>query len=286
MNKIKLQQYASLMRLDKPTGTLLLLWPTYWAIWLASAGQPQWQIIILFTLGTFFMRSAGCVINDIYDSDIDKQVERTKDRPVTTGKVSKREALILFTVLCLLALMCLIHLNRLTKELSLVAVFLTLTYPLMKRFFKVPQFYLGLAFSFGIIMAYAAILNEVPWVAWILYVANIFWTLGYDTVYAIADKPDDLKLNIHTSAITLGRYDVIGVMFFYACFLSLMIVVGLEYELTYPYWLAWLLTTILMGLQYPKIKNRDRDLCYQAFLQNKWFGFIILLGIVLHYWNA
>ncbi|QRN41746.1 MAG: 4-hydroxybenzoate octaprenyltransferase [Neisseriaceae bacterium] len=285
MNKGKLQQYVSLMRLDKPTGIFLLLWPTYWAIYLASSGQLESRIVILFTLGTFLMRSAGCVINDVCDSDIDKLVARTKDRPVTTGRISKKTALILFVLLSLLALMCLIPLNMLTKKLSLVAILLTLTYPLMKRFFKAPQLYLGIAFSFGIIMAYATVLNEVPWAAWVLYVANVFWTLGYDTVYAISDKPDDVKLNIHTLAITLGRYDVFGVMFFYTCFLGLMMVVGLVYKMTYPYWVSWIITATLMARQYFKIKGRDRQLCYLAFLQNKWFGFIILLGVMLHYWN-
>lgn len=278
--EIKFRQYANLMRLDKPTGTLLLLWPTYWAIWFANNSDVNWDIIALFTLGTVLMRSAGCVINDILDSDVDRQVERTKSRPIAIGKISKTEALILCLILCLLALLCLIPLNFLTKKLSLIAIFLTFTYPLMKRFFKVPQLYLGATFSFGIVMAYAAILREIPSFAWILYVANITWIIAYDTVYAIVDKLDDMKLNLYSSAIFFGKYDVIAVMFFYACFIGLMMVVGAHYAMGVCYWCALCITSILMYLQYPKIKTKDRMMCYQAFLQNKWFGFIIFMGIV------
>ena len=274
------QDYLLLARVDKPTGTLLLLFPTYWALWLASEGSLSPFYFFLFTIGTFSMRSAGCIINDISDSDIDKYVERTKDRPVTAGYISKKQALLTAALVCFIAFLCLLPLNWLSWKLSLVALFLCCTYPRMKRFFSIPQLYLGFAFSFGIIMAYAAVLNTVPRVSWLIYLATIFWTVGYDTVYAISDKPDDLKLSIKSSAITFGRYDVTAVMICYTLFLVLMMVVGYLYALKIYYWLSLWAVALLMIRQYPRIRNHDRLACYQAFLQNKWFGLLIWFGIV------
>ena len=188
----RLDVYIRLMRADKPIGTLLLLWPTYWALWLASDGIPDLAVLVAFTIGTFLMRSAGCVINDFADRDFDGAVERTKNRPFAQGRVKKKEALLLTAFLCLLAALCLIPLNHLTWLMSLPALFLALTYPFTKRFFPIPQLYLGLAFSFGIPMAFAAVVGNVPFEAWILFAANVFWTIAYDTVYALADKEDDL----------------------------------------------------------------------------------------------
>lgn len=274
------QDYLLLARIDKPTGTLLLLFPTYWALWLASHGSLSIFYFCLFTIGTFSMRCAGCIINDISDSDIDKYVKRTKDRPITAGRISKKQALLAFALFCLISFLCLFPLNWLSWKLSLLALFLTCTYPMMKRFFSIPQLYLGFAFSFGIIMAYAALLNTVPKVGWLIYLATIFWIVGYDTVYAISDKPDDLKLSIKSSAITFGRYDVVAVMICYAIFLALMVVVGYLYTLKIYYWLSLGIVSLLMIRQYPLIRNHDRLACYQAFLQNKWFGLLIWFGIM------
>lgn len=278
--QVRWRDYLLLARIDKPTGTLLLLFPTYWALWLASRGSLSVFYFFLFTIGTFSMRSAGCIINDMSDSDIDKYVERTKDRPITAGRISKKQALLAFALFCFIGFVCLFPLNWLSWKLSLVALFLACTYPVMKRFFPIPQLYLGFAFSFGIIMAYAALLNTVPKVGWLIYLATVFWVVGYDTVYAISDKPDDLKLSVKSSAITFGRYDVAAVMICYALFLILMVVVGYLYTLKIYYWLSLGVVLLLMIRQYPRIRNHDRLACYQAFLQNKWFGLLIWFGIM------
>ena len=235
----RLDLYEKLMRLDKPIGTLLLLWPTLWALWLSSAGRPDWMLVWVFALGTLLMRSAGCVINDFADRDFDKHVERTRERPLTTGQVSSREALALFALLCLASFALVLLLRKpLLIWLSFAAFFLAATYPLTKRFFAIPQAYLGVAFGFGIPMAYAAQLGEVPAQAWWLLLANIFWAVAYDTEYAMVDRNDDLKIGIKTSAITFGRFDVAAVMLCYAATLALIAWVGSTYALGWPFYTA------------------------------------------------
>ena len=274
--------YIRLMRADKPIGTLLLLWPTYWALWLASDGIPDWTVLAAFTIGTFLMRSAGCVINDFADRDFDGAVERTKNRPFAQGRVGKKEALLLTAFLCLLAALCLIPLNHLTWLMSLPALFLALTYPFTKRFFPIPQFYLGLAFSFGIPMAFAAVVGNVPFEAWILFAANALWTLAYDTVYAMADKEDDLKIGIKTSAVTFGRYDIAAAMLCHGGFTLLMVALGIEIGATWAYWAAVPVTVWLQSLQYRAIKNRNRQVCFQTFLANNRIGQVWFLAIFAH----
>ncbi|MFH4355868.1 MAG: 4-hydroxybenzoate octaprenyltransferase [Neisseriaceae bacterium] len=277
------RSYIQVARLDKPIGIFLLLFPTYWALWLASGGPPNVKILVLFTLGTVFMRSAGCIINDICDSDIDSQVERTRARPLSTGQLNKKEALKLLIAFLFFAALCLFPLNSLTRGLSLVALFLALSYPLTKRFFQLPQLYLGISFSFSIPMAYAAVLNQIPLQAWVLFLANIAWIIGYDTVYAIADKPDDVKLSIHSSAITFGSHDVTAVLFFYILFVGLLVVVGCQNALGLPFWLALMVAVGLLSWQYPKIRFRNRQDCYRAFVSGQYVGLVIWVGILLHY---
>lgn len=279
----RLDVYLRLMRADKPIGTLLLLWPTYWALWLASDGIPDLAVLAAFTIGTFLMRSAGCVINDFADRDFDGAVERTKNRPFAQSRVGKKEALLLTAFLCLLAALCLIPLNHLTWLMSLPALFLALTYPFTKRFFPIPQLYLGLAFSFGIPMAFAAVAGNVPFEAWILFAANALWTLAYDTVYAMADKEDDLKIGIKTSAITFGHHDIAASMLCHFWFTVLMAVLGIKIGATWPYWLVLPVTVYWQYQQYAAIRTRDRQLCFQTFLANNRIGLAWFCGLVCHY---
>ncbi|MDO5058470.1 MAG: 4-hydroxybenzoate octaprenyltransferase [Neisseria sp.] len=280
----KADVYSRLMRADKPIGTLLLLWPTYWALWIASGGFPDWHILLAFTFGTFLMRSAGCVINDYADRHFDGEVERTKNRPFARGEVGEGEALKLAAVLCLLAALCLLPLNGLTWLMSLPALFLAASYPFMKRFFPLPQLYLGLAFSFGIPMAFAAVQNEVPALAWLLFAANGLWTLAYDTIYAMADKEDDLKIGIKTSAITFGDKDAEAAMACHLAFSALMAVVGIIIGASAYYWLVLPLVVFWQWRQYRAIQTRDRNVCFRTFLQNNRIGAAWFVGIVLNYW--
>ena len=279
----RLNVYEKLMRLDKPIGILLLLWPTLWALWLATAGQPNWLIVWIFVMGTVLMRSAGCVINDYIDRDIDPHVARTENRPLAAGLVSKEEALALASTLALLAFLMILPLNRLTLMLSIVALLLAVTYPFTKRFFALPQAYLGIAFGFGIPMAYAAQLGQVPTIAWTLLLANVFWAIAYDTQYAMVDRDDDLKIGIKTSALTFGKYDVLAVMACYASMLAILIWVGVTSHLRWPYYLGLAVAAGLMGYHYQLIKNRDRERCFKAFLHNNWVGAAIFAGIVLDF---
>ena len=280
----RLDLYEKLMRLDKPIGTLLLLWPTLWALWLSSAGRPDWMLVWVFALGTLLMRSAGCVINDFADRDFDKHVERTRARPLTTGQVSSREALALFALLCLASFALVLLLRKpLLIWLSFAAFFLAATYPLTKRFFAIPQAYLGVAFGFGIPMAYAAQLGEVPAQAWWLLLANVFWAVAYDTEYAMVDRNDDLKIGIKTSAITFGRFDVAAVMLCYAATLALIAWVGSTYALGWPFYTALAIAAGIMGVHYTWIRGRERMACFKAFLHNNWVGGIIFAGIALDF---
>ena len=275
--------YTRLMRLDKPIGILLLLWPMLWGLWFAAQGFPDWHILAIFVMGAILMRSAGCVINDFADRKIDPHVERTKTRPMAIGLVSSREALLLAAGLSLIAFMLILPLNLLTIGLSVPALFLAASYPFTKRFFAMPQAYLGMAFSFGIPMAFAAQTGALPSIVWILMLANLFWVIAYDTAYAIVDKPDDLKIGIKTSAITLGQYDVTGVMVCHALFVALMVYIGQLQSMGMVYYAGLLVATGLMGYQYTLIRNRDRALCFKAFLHNNYVGMAVFTGIALDF---
>ncbi len=279
----RIKIYAQLMRLDKPIGILLLLWPMLWGLWFAAQGFPDGLILVIFVLGTVLMRSAGCVINDFADRKIDPHVERTKNRPMAAGRVNSKEALLLAAGLSLIAFLLILPLNQLTILLSVPALFLAASYPFTKRFFAMPQAYLGIAFSFGIPMAFAAQTGSLPPIVWILILANLFWVIAYDTAYAIVDKPDDLKIGIKTSAITFGQFDVLGVMVCHACFLAIMLVIGQLQQMNLAYYAGLVAASGLIAYQYTLIRNRDRMLCFKAFLHNNWVGMTVFAGIALDF---
>ncbi len=282
--KERLDLYEKLMRLDKPIGILLLLWPTLWGLWLSAQGNPNWVVVWIFVLGTVLMRSAGCVINDYADRDFDRHVERTKERPLTAGRVSTREALMLFAALSLCAFVLVLLLgNTLVILLSVPAVLLAASYPFTKRFLAIPQAYLGIAFGFGIPMAYAAHLNQVPLEAWWLLLANIFWAVAYDTEYAMVDRDDDLKIGIKTSAITFGRFDVLAVMLCYLVTLLILGGIGWSRHLGWPFYLGLGVAAGIMGLHYGWIRERERLACFRAFLHNNYVGLAIFIGLAVSY---
>ena len=275
----RLTLYERLMRLDKPIGTLLLLWPTLWALWLASDGRPNGDIVWIFVLGTFLMRSAGCVMNDLYDWRFDAEVKRTRNRPLATGAIGRGEAYALAAVLTLAAFALVLFLNRLTVLLSFVALALAATYPLTKRFLAIPQAYLGVAFGFGIPMGYAAVLGDLPAEAWWLLLANIFWAVAYDTEYAMVDRDDDVRIGIKTAAITLGRFDVAAVMACYGVTLALLAGIGAAHRMGALYYAGLIGAAALMGYHYRLIRDRDQDSCFKAFNQNNWVGAVIFAGM-------
>lgn len=281
MNRLAL--YARLIRIDKPIGILLLLWPTLAGLWLASNGKPDWKLVAIFTLGTVLMRSAGCAINDYADRDFDKHVKRTAERPLTSGKIAAWEAVMVAAVLSLIAFSLILPLNTLTKQLSVAAVLIAASYPYFKRFFAIPQAYLGIAFGFGIPMAFAATQNSVPPAAWLLLIANIFWAVAYDTEYAMVDRDDDLKIGIKTSAITFGRFDVAAIMLCYAIAFVLILIVGWEYGLRFWFVGGMLVATGFALYHYTLIRDRDRMRCFAAFRHNNWLGAAIFGGIALDY---
>lgn len=278
----RLNAYEKLMRLDKPIGILLLAWPTLWGLWLSSGGRPDWVVLWVFALGVVLMRSAGCVINDYADREFDPHVARTRDRPLASGLVKPREALWLAAGLALLALLLILPLrNGLLLQLAVVAAFLAASYPFTKRFFAIPQAYLGIAFGFGIPMAYAAHLNAVPAIAWWLLAANAFWAIAYDTEYAMVDREDDLKIGIKTSAITFGRHDVLAVMLCYAASLGLLAFVGWRLHLGWAYYAGLAVAAGVAAYHYTLIRDRDRARCFKAFLHNNWFGAAVFAGIAV-----
>jgi 4-hydroxybenzoate polyprenyltransferase len=278
--KERLNEYEKLMRLDKPIGILLLAWPTLWGLWLSSAGSPDPVVFWVFALGVVLMRSAGCVINDYADRDFDRHVARTRDRPLTAGRVSSKEALILTAVLTLLAFLMILPLgSKLLIQLSFAAAFLAASYPFTKRFLAIPQAYLGVAFGFGIPMSFAAHVDGVPPIAWWLMAANVFWAIAYDTEYAMVDREDDLKIGIKTSAITFGRYDVAAVMLCYGLTLALLVVVGWKLHLGWPFHLGLAAAAGVAGYHYTLIRGREPARCFKAFLHNNWFGAAVFAGI-------
>lgn len=279
----KINTYERLMRLDKPIGILLLLWPTLWALLIAGQGKPDWKVMIIFFTGTVLMRSAGCVMNDIADSQYDGLVERTKNRPLANNEVSKKEAYMLAAFLSLLAfsLVCLV--NILTIKLSIVALLLAIAYPFTKRFLAIPQAFLGIAFGFGIPMAFAAVLGYIAPVAWLLMLANLFWAIAYDTEYAMVDRDDDLKIGIQSSAITFGRFDVMAVMVCYAITIAILYFVGQCLVMSFAYYAGLMIAAAIAVYHYFLIKDRHKTKCLSAFLGNSWFGFAILIGLIVHY---
>jgi 4-hydroxybenzoate polyprenyltransferase len=275
--------YERLMRLDKPIGTLLLLWPTLWAVWIAASGRPHWVTVWIFALGTLLMRSAGCVVNDVWDARFDAQVKRTRDRPVATGEVTRREALAVAGVLALAAFGLVLVFNVFTIVLAVVALLLAVTYPLTKRFFVLPQAYLGIAFGFGIPMAFAAQTDALPATAWWLLAANVLWAIAYDTEYAMVDRDDDVRIGIRTSAILFGRHDVAAVMACYAGTLAILAWVGMYEKLRWPYYAGLAVAAGMMASHYTLIRDRTREGCFKAFLHNNWVGAAVFAGIVAAY---
>ncbi len=274
-------QFWKLMRADRPIGTLLLLWPTWWALWLAAGGLPSLWILFVFTAGVWLTRSAGCVINDYADRWLDPHVKRTRDRPLATGAVSGREALALFAGLMLVAFALVLTLNRLTILLSFVGVFLAASYPYLKRYTHLPQVYLGLAFGWGIPMAFAAVQGEVPALAWLLYVANIVWSTAYDTWYAMVDRDDDIRMGSHSTAILFGDLDLVIQGVLYALFLGAMAMVGQRAGLGLAYWIGLGVAAVLVAREFFLARHREREACFKAFLHNNWVGMALFAGIAV-----
>jgi 4-hydroxybenzoate polyprenyltransferase len=277
----RLDAYERLIRLDQPIGTLLLLWPTLWAVWLAAHGRPRLDIVLIFVVGTLLMRSAGCAINDYADRDYDPHVERTRGRPLASGEIRPHEALVLAALLAAAAFALVLFLNWFAIVLSFVALAIAAAYPFSKRFFALPQAFLGVAFGFGIPMAYAAIQWRLPLECWMLFAANICYSFAYDTEYAMVDRDDDARLGIRTSALTLGRWDVAAVMASYALMLVLLLVLGLNLSLAWPYYAGLLAAGAMMGYHWVLIRDRSREGCFKAFRHNNWVGGVIFVGIAL-----
>jgi len=275
----RLDAYERLVRLDKPIGTLLLLWPTLWAVWLAADGRPSAAIVLIFVLGTLLMRSAGCAVNDYADRNFDPHVERTRSRPLAAREIEPWEALAIAAALAAAAFGLVLYLNRLAITLSFLGLAIAATYPYSKRVFALPQAYLGIAFGFGIPMAYAAIQERLPLECWLLLAANVFYAFAYDTEYAMVDRDDDARLGIRTSALTLGRRDVFGVMASYALMLALLAVAGALRGLAWPYYAGLGLAGAMMGYHWTLIRERSREGCFKAFRHNNWVGAAIFAGI-------
>ena len=281
--KQKLQAYSQLMRIDKPIGSLLLLWPTLWALWLAAKGFPDANILIVFTLGVFLMRSAGCVINDFADRKVDGFVERTKHRALPSGLVTSGEAIALFVILALLSFALVLSQNWLTIQLSVIGLLLAFLYPFMKRFTHLPQLVLGLAFGWAIPMAYAAQTNRVDAVVWILFTVNVLWTIAYDTMYAMVDKDDDLKIGIKSSAILFAQYDKLIIGLLQLTSWLLLVWLGFIEQLAFLYYLGLFVVLILFIKQQIEIKSRDKKACFKAFLDNNWVGMVIFIALFVGY---
>ncbi len=277
----RLREYARLTRADRPIGWLLLLWPTWWALWLASDGMPAPWVLFVFTAGVWLTRAAGCVINDYADRWLDPHVERTRDRPLASGRVSGREALWLFVVLMLAAFALVLTMNRLTVLMSVVGALLAASYPYLKRYTHLPQVYLGLAFGWGIPMAFAAIQGHVPAIAWVLYAANILWATAYDTWYAMVDREDDLRAGSKSTAILFGRHDLLIQGVLYAAMLACLALVGHLAALGPAYWLGWAVAAMLVAWEFVLTRHRDREACFRAFLHNHWVGMAVFAGLAL-----
>ena len=278
-----MRDYARLMRLDRPIGIWLLLWPTLWALWISGRGKPNPQIFIIFLVGTVLMRSAGCTINDYADRSFDPHVRRTLDRPLAAGRISPLEALLLFAVLCLTALMLALQLNKLTLLLALGGAFLAVSYPFIKRFLSVPQLYLGVTFGWGIPMAFAAQLERLPRIAWLLLLANVLWVTVYDTIYAMVDREDDMKIGVRSSAILFGDSDRHIIAILQIMTLLSLYLVGRMIHAGVWYAAGLAAGAVLFIYQLYLIRGRDRDACFRAFLNNNYFGMAVFIGILLEY---
>ncbi len=276
----RLTLYLDLIRWSRPAGWLLLLWPTLSALWIAAGGWPGWHLVTVFTLGTILMRSAGCCVNDVADAEFDKHVERTAQRPVTSGKLGKREALAVGAVLALCAFGLVLTTNATTIALSFAALVIAIAYPFAKRHVAMPQAVLGVAFSFGIPMAFAAVLGSVPSLAWVLLLGNLFWVLAYDTEYAMVDRDDDIKIGMKTSAITLGRWDVPVIMLFYAIYLSIWLVTQVKPAQAAIIFIVLAAAVAQVLWHYMLIRTRSREGCFAAFRANHWLGFTLFAGVV------
>ncbi|WP_299663622.1 4-hydroxybenzoate octaprenyltransferase [uncultured Psychromonas sp.] len=283
LDATKRQAFLELMRVDKPIGTLLLLWPTLWALWIAAQGFPDIDVLIVFCLGVFFMRSAGCVINDFADRKVDGFVNRTKNRPLPSGRATSKEAVYLFLFLSLCSFLLVLTQNNLTIQLSVIGLFLAFVYPFMKRFTHLPQFVLGIAFSWSIPMAYAAQANILSSSVWLLFIANITWTIAYDTMYGMVDKEDDLKIGIKSTAILFGKYDKLIIALLQFMTLVLLVIVGLIENLNWLYYGALAVAGLLFLQQQKSIKSRDEKACFKAFLDNNYVGLVIFIGFILTY---
>ena len=280
----RLDAYEKLIRLDKPIGILLLLWPTLWGLWLAASGVPDWRALWIFVVGTVLMRSAGCAINDYADRNFDGAVERTKNRPLASGVIQPWEALVVAGVLAFAAFLLVVRLNLLTIALSVVALAIAASYPFTKRFFWMPQAWLGVAFGFGIPMAFAAQLSRVTELGWALLAAHVLWTIAYDTEYAMVDRDDDVKLGLKTTAILFGKHDVLAVMACYALFLLAMLGIGIWQGYGPFYTGGLLVAAIIAGYHYRLIRDRSREGAFKAFRHNNWIGAAIFAGVVLDQW--
>ncbi len=280
---MKTRLYLDLIRWDRPAGWLLLLWPTLGALWFAAGGWPGWHLLTVFVLGTILMRSAGCCVNDVADRDFDRHVKRTAQRPVTSGALSAKQALAFGALLALAAFGLVLTTNRITVLWSFGALAITLLYPFAKRFVSIPQAVLGIAFSFGIPMAFAAVRGEVPALAWWLLAGNLFWVLAYDTEYAMVDRDDDLKIGMKTSAITFGRFDVLAVMASYAVFLVLWTIAGLRQGLGVAFYAGIAAAAVQAAWHWWLIRTRTRDGCFKAFRLNHWLGFAVFAGVAVGY---
>lgn len=283
--RYRLRLYGELARLDKPIGTLLLLWPTLWALWLSAGGLPDLPRLLVFLLGTFLMRSAGCVLNDIADRKFDNQVKRTRTRVLTSGKIFLWEAVVVALALLGASALLLLFLNDLAVQYAFTAVFVAAVYPYFKRFFAMPQAILGLAFGFGILMAFADTQGRVQVAAWVMFIGNFFWAMAYDTIYAMVDRDDDLKLGLKSSAITFGRFDVLAVAVCYGVFLFCMFTVGRSLAGSgagaVAFWVGWAVSTALALWFIVRIRDRDREVCFAIFRANNWIGAFLFLGLAV-----
>jgi 4-hydroxybenzoate polyprenyltransferase len=281
--KDRLGHYASLIRLDRPIGILLLLWPSLWALWIASKGNPPWEMVVIFVLGVALMRSAGCAINDFADRNIDGEVERTSQRPLVTGVISPKEAIGVFLALCLLAFGLVLLLNWQTMAMSVVAVVLAAVYPFMKRYTNLPQLVLGMAFGWAVPMAFMAVTEGVPHAAWLLYIATVIWALIYDTQYAMVDRDDDIRIGVKSTAILFGVYDRFMIGLLQISMLGILLLVGNKSGLGDYYALSVAIAGCFALYQQTLIRRRERAGCFKAFLNNNWFGASIFIGVVLDY---
>ncbi|PTP82103.1 4-hydroxybenzoate octaprenyltransferase [Vibrio splendidus] len=280
----KAKAYWQLTRMNRPIGTLLLLWPTLWSLIIAAQGMPDFDVLVVFVLGVVLMRSAGCVINDFADRKVDGHVKRTKQRPLPSGLVSSKEAILLFLVLAMVSFLLVLTMNPLTIKLSVIGVGLAFIYPFMKRFTHLPQLFLGLAFSWAIPMAWAAQTNELPSVVWFIFIINALWTIAYDTQYAMVDRDDDLKIGIKSTAILFGRFDKLIVGFLQLVTLAMLIALGMHYQLGDTFYWVLLVAGGLFVYQQHLMRHRDRDLCFQAFLNNNYVGMAVTAGLFITFW--